>query len=152
MRIVATLLLCGALVACATFARKPPPAPPNSYLIVFQGKATVILPKAAAIINSVAANANAHPDKFVQVAGPSTKNAPHYNPKLAAQRMREVEHALEAAGIDKERIVPAFVPAANLKPDGTGSQQVEIRLLDKPPKAQTANRATPSKMAELIPY
>ena len=152
MRIVAALLLCGALAACATLQRKPPPAPPNSYLIIFQGKATVILPKAAAIINSVAANANAHPDKFVQVAGPSTKNAPHYNPKLAAERMREVEHALEAAGIDKDRIVPAFVPAANLKPDGTGSQRVEIRLLDKPSKAHTADGAAPSQMAGLTPY
>lgn len=152
MRLLAALLLCGALAACAGLQRKPPPAPPSSYLIIFQGKATVILPKAAAVINSVAANANAHPGKLVQVSGPQTKNAPHYSPKLATERMREVEHALEAAGVDKERIVQVSVRAASLKPDGTGSQQVEIRLVDKPDKARTAERAMPLQIAGLTPY
>ena len=131
MRFVAALLLCGVLAACAT-AQKAPPPPPDYYLIVFQGKATAILPKAAATINRVAATANANPGKLVQVTGPSTKGVPHYNPRLAKERMREVEHALEAVGIDKKRIVPVFIRAANLKPDGTGSQQIEIRLVDKP--------------------
>jgi outer membrane protein OmpA-like peptidoglycan-associated protein len=152
MRIVAACLFCGALAGCALMQRTPPSRPPDSYLIIFQGKATAILPKAAAIINSVAANANAHPDKVVQLAGPSTKGAPRYSPKLAAERMREVEHALEAAGIDRERIVRAFVPAANLKPDGTGSQRVEIRLMDKPPKAPIAAGLPSSQTAGLTPY
>lgn len=151
MRFIAAFMLCGVLGACAT-AQKAPPATPNSYLIVFQGKATAILPKAAAIINRVAANANAHADKVVQVTGPSTKAAPHYNPRLAVERMREVEHALEAAGIDKQRIVPVTIRAASLKPDGTGSQQIEIRLVDRPEKARTAGAAAGSQMAELTPY
>jgi hypothetical protein len=152
MRFVAALLLCGALAACAAVQRKPPPAPPDLYLIVFQGKATVILPKAAAIINNVAANANGHPDKLVQLTGPSTKTAPHYTPKLAVERMREVEHALEAAGIEKERILRVFARASSLKADGTGSQQIEIRLVDKPNKVHTADFATPSQIAQLTPY
>lgn len=151
MRFVAGLLLCGVLAACATVQHKPPPAPPDFYLIVFQGKATVILPKAAAIINNVAANANAHPDQLVQVAGPSTKNMPHYNPKLATERMREVEHALEAAGIDKKRIVRERLLGADIKPDGTGSQQVEIRLVPNPAEARTATILR-SQIASLTPY
>jgi len=152
MRFAAGLLLCGILAACATVQHKPLPAPPDFYLIVFQGKATVILPKAAAIINNVAKNANAHPGKLVQVSGPSTKGAPHYTPKLAVERLREVEHALEAAGIDRERIVQVFARGASLKADGTGSQQIEIRLVDKPNKAHTADSAIPSQIAGLTPY
>jgi outer membrane protein OmpA-like peptidoglycan-associated protein len=151
MRFVAALLLCGVLAACST-ADRAPPVPPDSYLIIFQGKATAILPKAAAIINRVAANANAHPGKLVQVSGPSTKTAPHYTPKLAVERMREVEHALEAVGIDKERIVRVFVRGASLKADGTGSQQIEIRLVDTPNNAHIADSAMPSQIAGLTPY
>lgn len=152
MRVVAAILLCGGLAACATAQHKPATAPPNAYLIVFQGKATIILPKAAAVINSVAANANAHPDELVQVAGPPTRRTPGYNPRLAVERMREVEHALEAAGVDKVRMLRALLPAANIKADGTGTQQVEIRLIDKANKARTADRASPSQIAELTPY
>jgi hypothetical protein len=151
MRFVAALLLCGVFAGCTT-AEREPPALSDSYLIIFQGKATAILPKAAAFINRVAANANAHPDKLVQVAGPYTKTAPHYTPKLAVERMREVEHALEAAGIDKARILQMFARGASLKADGTGSQQIEIRLVDKPNKVHTADSATPSQIAGLTPY
>ena len=152
MRFVAALLLCGALAACATTAHAPPPTPPDYYLIIFQGKATAILPKAAATINRVAASANAHPDRVVRVAGPSTKSAPHYSPHLAAERMREVEHALEAAGVDKARIVHTHMTGASIKPDGTGAQQVEIRLVPKPAKARTTQGSMSSQMAGLTPH
>src|SRR4051812_31784093 len=106
MRLAGTILFCGALTACAHTPPVTLPTPkPTATIILFQGHATAILPKAAAIINSVAANANANPGEFVQLLGPPTKPSFGYNPKLAAQRVQEVERALEAAGVDKERIV-----------------------------------------------
>jgi outer membrane protein OmpA-like peptidoglycan-associated protein len=161
MRSVAILLLCGALTACAHVSpNSVPVSVPRAAetIILFQGHSTAILPKAAAVINSVAASANAHPDKVVQILGPSTKPSFGYNPKLAAQRMQDVERALEAAGVDKERMVRMPAAGANLKADGTGAQQVEIRLVirpHKPPKPAKTHKVAarpPSQIAELTPY
>jgi outer membrane protein OmpA-like peptidoglycan-associated protein len=154
MRSVAAFVLCGALAACAHVSPKPVamPAPKaTETVILFQGHATAILPKAAAIVNSVAANANAHPDKVVQILGPPTKPSFGYNPKLAAQRVQEVERALEAAGVDKERIVRVLIAAANLKADGTGAQQIEIRLVGKPAKPAKPPRKSKARVADAQP-
>lgn len=154
MRSVAALVLCGALAACAHTSPKPAAAPVPRVAettILFQGHSTAILPKAAAIINSVAANANAHPDKVVQILGPPTRPSFGYNPKLAAQRIREVERALEAAGVDKDRTVRMLVAGSNLKADGTGAQEIEIRLVDKPAKPGHSPRRNKAWIASALP-
>jgi hypothetical protein len=137
MRSVAALLLCSALGACATLGTKPaPPAPaaPGSFIILFQGHVTEVNARAAAVLNSVAAKANQNPDQVVQVAGPPVARSFGYDPRLARQRIQEVEHELEAAGVDRERIVRILLPRGNLRADGTGPQQIEIRLVSRPAK------------------
>ena len=137
MRSVAALLLCGALGACAAFGPKPaPPAPaaPGSFIILFQGHVTEVNARAAAVLNSVAVKANQNPGQMVQVAGPPITRAFGYDPRLARQRIQEIEHELEAAGVDRERIVRILLPHGNLRADGTGPQQIEIRLVSKPAK------------------
>jgi outer membrane protein OmpA-like peptidoglycan-associated protein len=154
MRSVAALVLCGALAGCAHVSPKPAAAPVPKVAettILFQGHSTAILPRAAAIINSVAANANAHPDKVVQIWGPPTRPSFGYNPKLAAQRVREVERALEAAGVDKDRMVRMLLAGANLKADGTGAQQVEIRLVGKPIKPGRSPKKSKARIASALP-
>lgn len=146
MRAVAALLFCGALGACASSAPKPETTGPlaaDDFIILFQGHVTEVNARAAAVLNSVAANANAHPDRLVQLAGPAINRAFGYDPRLAKERLEEVEHELEAAGVDKERIVRILLPRANLKADGTGPQRIEIRLVGKPVKEP--KRRNPAK-------
>jgi len=143
MRFVAALLLCGVLAACASRAPEPSKgaSSADTYLILFQGRITEVNARAAALLNSIAAKANAHRDQMVQVAGPATKSAFGYDARLARQRLQEVEHELEAAGVDRERIVRTLLSHANIRADGTGPQRVEIRLVNTPKKTARAHTA-----------
>jgi len=151
MRAVAALLLCGALGACASFGPKPAPSapsPPGSFIILFQGHVTEVNARAAAVLNSVAEKANRNPDQMVQVAGPSVSRSFGYDPRLAKQRIQEIEHELEAAGVNKDRIVRILLPHGNLRADGTGPQQIEIRLVGKPkvPKPPKPGKARTARL------
>jgi hypothetical protein len=144
MRFVAAVLFCGALGACASMRPEPAstgPGAPDTYIILFQGKVTEVNARAAALLNSVAAKANAHRDQLVQVGGPPTKSAFGYDARLARQRLEEVQHELEAAGVDKERIVRTLLSHANVRADGTGPQRVEIRLVSPPRKSAKTHSA-----------
>jgi hypothetical protein len=128
MRALPTLLLCLALTACGTMRSTAPEA----YVVFFAGTGTSITADGAAIIKSAAADANAHKDKMVEVAGPATKIAPGYNPGEAEPRIAAVERALVGAGVDEKRLVRASLTTGKIKVDATGAQRVEIRLVEKP--------------------
>jgi len=128
MRWLAALTIGLALAACTTAPRNPPPA----YVVFFPNNSIVIPADGASIIASAAADARAHGDKMVEVAGPSTKIAPGYNPGLAAPRISAVEHALMVAGVDPKRLARTSLTTGDVKAGNTGAQRVEIRLVDKP--------------------
>jgi hypothetical protein len=122
---------CLALTACGTFGGSPPPPPPQSYVVFFQGASLDIPPDAQTIVRSAASEARSNPQQVVEVAGPSTKIAPHYNPGLAEPRIAAVERALIANGVSQDRIVRAEITTDQMKTDITGAQRVEIHLVQK---------------------
>lgn len=128
MRWLAALTIGLALAACSTAWRTSPAA----YVVFFPNNSIAIPTDGAAIIASAAADAKAHSDKMVEVAGPSTKVAPGYNPGLAAPRIAAVEHALMVAGVDPKRLVRSSLTTGDLKGGSTGAQRVEIRLVAMP--------------------
>ena len=128
MRWLAALTIGLALAACTTAQQSPPAA----YVVFFSNNSTAIPPDGATIIAGAAADARAHGDKSVAVAGPSTKIGPGYDPGLAEPRIAAVEHALVAAGVDQKRLVRTSLTTGDLKVGSTGAQRVEIRLVDKP--------------------
>jgi len=130
MRHSAVTLLCFWLAACAT-THKPLPPQPSVYVVAFPRASLAISQRAAAVINSIAADANRHRTLIVQVTGPPTKKQPGYNPGLAAPRMVAVERALIAPGVDRNRII-RNIAAPEMVAELAGGQEIQIRVVEKP--------------------
>ena len=131
MRWVIPISTCLLLAACGTMrpAAAPLPQPAPAYVVVFPKSSIKIGPKAAAVINQAAVDANLHAKKAVEVAGPPAIATSGYNPGLAAPRALAVERALIAAGVEEKRIVRGTVATATA--DAAGGR-IEIHLIDKP--------------------
>jgi hypothetical protein len=135
MRALTVAFACLALSGCGTFfGSAPPPPPPQAYVVFFQGSSLDIPPDAQAIVRSAASEARGKPDQMVQVAGPSTKIAPHYNPGLAEPRIAAVERALIADGVPQNQIVRTEITTDQMKTDITGAQRFEIHMVQQPAK------------------
>jgi hypothetical protein len=133
MRYLAVTFLCLLAAACATAHKQPPQQQPSVYVVVFPRASLAISQQAAAVINSVAADANRHRWTMVEITGPSIKKARGYNPGLGRPRLVSLERALVAAGVDAHRILRNFA-APDLNADNAGMQKFEIRLVEKPEK------------------
>ena len=129
MRNIAIPFACLALSACGSLGFGSSEPPPRAYVVFFPGSSLDIPPDAQTIVRSAASEARGKPDQIVEVAGPSTKVAPHYNPGLAEPRIAAVERALIADGVPQNRIVRAEITTDHLKTDITGAQRVEIHLV-----------------------
>jgi hypothetical protein len=127
--IVAAGLL--ALAGCATLGVSLGPPPPV-YVVFFTGSAVDLGANGKTIIDRAAADAKLHEGKILQIAGPSTKAAPGYEPGLAETRMHIIEQALIDDGVASTRLSRTSLMTGDLKADSTGAQRVEIRLVDKP--------------------
>lgn len=135
MRTIVVAFACLALTACGTlFGTTPAPPPPQAFVVFFPGSSLDIPPDAQAIVRSAASQARNDPGQVVEVAGPSTKIAPHYNPGLAEPRIAAVERALIANGVAKDRIVRTEITTDQMKTDITGAQRVEIHLIQQAAK------------------
>ncbi|HEY4113522.1 MAG TPA: hypothetical protein VGM17_05615 [Rhizomicrobium sp.] len=132
MRALTVAFACLALSGCGTFDfGSTPPPPPQAYVVFFPGASLDIPPDAQAIVRSAAAEARGNPGQMVEVAGPSTRIAPHYNPGLAEPRIAAVERALIANGVPQDRLVRTEITTDRMKTDITGAQRVEIHLVQK---------------------
>jgi len=129
MRVLFASLLCLALTACSfdLWSSAPP-----VYVVFFDGQSTALTQDAKDIIEKAAVKARLKPDAQVQVAGPSTKVAPGYDPSLAQPRIDAVIAELTADGVAKEKLVQASLTTDAVKVDTSGAERVEIRILDKP--------------------
>jgi hypothetical protein len=125
---LAAISLCGLAAACST---PPTPLGPSTYLVPFAGDSTAIRPRAAMVLNNIAADANRHHEMLVEVTGSILPDPHDANPNLTALRIQEVEHALAAAGVDEDHIVRGSGPVSAARPDRLDGEQIEIRLIDK---------------------
>jgi outer membrane protein OmpA-like peptidoglycan-associated protein len=129
MRAITIAIACFALAGCESFGFGDAKGPPPAYVVFFPGSSLDIPPDAQGIVRTAAQSARTDPGQIVEVAGPSTKIAPHYNPGLAEPRIAAVERALIANGVPKDHIVRAELTTEKLKTDITGAQRVEIHLV-----------------------
>jgi hypothetical protein len=100
----------------------------------FQNRDVQLTQNSRQIVDQAAAAAMSNAAQLVQIAGPSNKVAPGYDPSLAEPRIRAVEQALVEDGVSKDRLVRAALTTTdlNLKADPSGAQRVEIRLVARP--------------------
>jgi OmpA family/Beta-ketoacyl synthase, C-terminal domain len=131
MRVALALALCLA-IACCTTSNKPPP---NTALVVFfPPNSALLLPKAARIINRIAADANRQ-GAIVEVSGPAAKPKSRRKPSLEEQRTIAVEHALVAAGVEEKRVHRVNAAATSKKTGDPAGMPVEIHLIVPKPVA-----------------
>ncbi|HEX3654141.1 MAG TPA: hypothetical protein VHU18_15075 [Rhizomicrobium sp.] len=124
------VLFCLPLAACVTRApRISAPPPPAGNVVVFPNLSLTITPAAAAVINRIASEANAQPDKIVEVVAPPTKPSPGYDPGLAGSRIVVVEHALIAAGVPEKRLARRTLVVRSEAADPSGSQHFDLHLV-----------------------
>jgi hypothetical protein len=127
-RIVVTIGLVG-LAGCSLMRSLT--GPPAAYPVFFDDKAILLTHDGRAIVDQAAADAKGHPERTVEISGPSTKTATGYDPALAEARIHLVEQTLIDDGIPKERLMRAAEPTV-IKAGKTDQQRVDIRLIDKP--------------------
>lgn len=127
IRFLVAAALCASLAACSVLRPEPPPA----YVVFFTGKSIELTPDAQKIIAKAAAKAQRMRPQMVQIAGPGTRIAKGYNPKLANPRMDAVADALVADGVDKALLVRTSLTTGDADVDLSGASRVEIRLVPK---------------------
>ena len=126
MRAIFASILCLGLVACAAMK---PAAPPPAYLVFFEGHSVTLSDSARAIVAKAANEAEGGAGAMVQIAGPSTKVAPGYDPRYAQPRIDAVTKALIADGVAENRIVQTSLTTGKVKVDTSGAQRVELRVM-----------------------
>jgi len=128
MRAILVSALCLALGACAGF--NPWASAPSAYVVFFDGHSTALAAAGKDIVAHAAATARLKPGVMVQIAGPSTKIAPGYNPRFAQPRIDAVTAELVADGVAVGRIVQTSITTDKVKVDASGAQRVEIRIVE----------------------
>jgi hypothetical protein len=136
-RLVAGLLACSfvlGVAACGSMSGGKSPAPgspvtPQAYIVFFEGHSVELTDDGRKIVATAAREAKEMGVKMVQLSGPSTQVTPHYDPGLAAPRIKLVEDELIADGVAKEKIVLTSLPTDDVKVNTSGAQRVEIRVL-----------------------
>lgn len=132
-RLLAWMLVMGVAACGSMNTSKTPPTPaaqpvtPQVFPVFFVGHSVEMTPDARAIVAKAAADARSA--NMIQVAGPSTKVAPHYDPGLAAPRIDLIVNELISDGVPKEKIVRTSLPSDKVQTDTSGAQRVEIRVL-----------------------
>src|SRR5207249_5069534 len=84
--------------------------PPPVYAVFFDEQTILLNADGRSIVDHAAQDAKAHPEKSVQISGPSTKAATGYDPAIAETRIHLVEQTLIDDGVAKERLVRASEP------------------------------------------
>jgi hypothetical protein len=126
--VIAGILSLGGCASLGVSLGPPPPV----YVVFFNGSAVDLTANGKTIVDHAATDAKLHDGKILQIAGPSTKAAPGYEPGLAETRMHIIEQALIDDGVASTRLSRTSLTTGDMKADSTGAQRVEIRLVDKP--------------------
>jgi hypothetical protein len=138
MRRVFAGLLAGSFVlglaACGSMNKGTGPVEgsattPQAYIVFFVGRDVTLTDDGRKIIASAAREAKGAGVKMVQLSGPSTQVTRHYDPGLAAPRIKLVEDELIADGVSRDKIVLTSLPTDDVKVNTSGAQRVEIRVL-----------------------
>jgi len=125
------ILVAGLMCLAGCSAMRSISGPPPVYAVFFDDKSIVLDRDSRAIVDNAANEAKAHPGKYAQISGPSTKAATGYDPAIAEARIHLVEQTLIDDGIAKERLTRVAEPVV-IKAGKGDAQRVEIRIVDKP--------------------
>jgi hypothetical protein len=105
------------------------PVSPQVYPVFFVGHSVELTQDGHKIVATAARAAKEMGVSMVQLSGPSTQVTPHYDPGLAAPRIKLIEDELVADGVAREKIVLTSLPTDKVQVDTSGAQRVEIRVL-----------------------
>jgi outer membrane protein OmpA-like peptidoglycan-associated protein len=121
-----------ALAGCTMMKPKvasAPPQMPQTVLLFFHPWSADLTPEAKVIVDQAAAKVKATGPSTVAVAGFTYNDAdPEENQRLAKQRVKTVETALVADGVDPKLFLSLPLGAADDGAGKIGDRRIEIRL------------------------
>jgi outer membrane protein OmpA-like peptidoglycan-associated protein len=133
LKIALTVFAALALAACS-MTKGPTPTPPSPrmpvvYLLFFHGSSAELTPAAKVIVDQAAAKVRENPPSTVTLAGyTAAVGTPDRQLGMAEQRIRAVEAALVADGVDSKLFLRIPLGDADDNAGATGDRRIEIRL------------------------
>ena len=125
--LAAMLMLAGCMMMPKHAA--PVPIPPQTYLLFFHQWSPVLTPEAKAIVDQASAKVKQSAPSTVAVAGYTDNVGPAAdNERLAKQRVKIVQDAMIADGVDPKLFLSLPLGPADDTAGMTGDRRIEIRL------------------------
>ena len=126
--LAAVLMLAGCMMM-PKHAAAPVPIPPQTYLLFFHQWSPVLTPEAKAIVDQASAKVKQSAPSTVAVAGYTDNVGPAAdNERLAKQRVKIVQDAMIADGVDPKLFLSLPLGPADDTAGMTGDRRIEIRL------------------------
>jgi outer membrane protein OmpA-like peptidoglycan-associated protein len=100
----------------------------RSYVVFFENNQTTLTPEGREIVKAAADNARRSHAQLITVSAPTTRILAGYNPAVAQPRLMQVQQALIADGVPRERVARGTV-SNRVKVPLVGAERVEIRVL-----------------------
>ena len=126
--LAAMLMLAGCTMMKPQHAA-PVPMSPQTYLLFFHQWSPTLTPEAKAIVDQASAKAKATQPSTVTVAGyTDTVGSPEDNKRLAEGRVKTVQDAMIADGVDPKLFLKMPLGPADDTAGMTGDRRIEIRL------------------------
>ena len=126
--LAAMLMLAGCTMMKPQHAA-PVPMSPQTYLLFFHQWSPALTPEAKTIVDQASAKAKATQPSTVTVAGyTDTVGSPEDNKRLAEGRVKTVQDAMIADGVDPKLFLKMPLGAADDTAGMTGDRRIEIRL------------------------
>ncbi len=125
------LAVCAAAFCSSAYAATGPN--PETYVVFFDAKSTVLDPAGLKIVDLAAKQVLAkHPAHVALAAEPwDTPKVPGYNPALTEARFAAVGNALVADGVSRDLITRAPLTDSEAQVNPSGKRRIEIRLEKK---------------------
>ena len=126
--LAAMLMLAGCTMMKPQHAA-PVPMSPQTYLLFFHQWSPALTPEAKTIVDQASAKAKATQPSTVTVAGyTDTVGSPEDNKRLAEGRVKTVQDAMIADGVDPKLFLKMPLGPADDTAGMTGDRRIEIRL------------------------
>jgi outer membrane protein OmpA-like peptidoglycan-associated protein len=100
----------------------------RSYVVFFENNQATLTPEGREIVKAAADRARYSHASLVTVSAPATRVLAGYNPSVAQPRLMQVQQALIANGVPRDRVARATV-SNKVNVPLVGAERVEIRVV-----------------------